>query len=238
MSAQKLSQMKLSLLRVMQKRQKRKDYLRRIKRLHIKHNILPSIPQDWHLIRGDTVEILRGRDQGKQGKIIKVHRKGEACIVKGCNLRLHKTQSSTGGMITEWKEQRILKQNLALVDQETGLPTPIEYKYSQTRIDTGRFERVRQSTLSADIFSKPPESKPKRTIHEPHKTKDTPLKLANIRTWIGPWEMFTDTQKEWILNDAKYVKKLDYADIENKIHELIYNNVEEVCVWINVAFVH
>ena len=42
---------------------------------------------DWKLVRGDNVEIVSGRDKGKQGQILKVVRKRNAVVVQGANMK-------------------------------------------------------------------------------------------------------------------------------------------------------
>ena len=226
MSFQRWERVKLILYRMVQKDQRNKKYRDIKKRLWSKHRVTRTLPQDWTIVKGDLVEVIRGRDEGKQGKVLRVYRRGETAVVDGINLRLHKTRGAAGEMVTEFKPSKMLVKNLALVDQDTNLPTKVEWKYQQTAVDTERYQRVRQSVVSGDIIGKPAEAKPKRKVREPHPTKDTPTRLAQIRTWIGPWELFTEEQKEFIIEDSK--DKIDLPNLQSKLPELIYNNVEEV----------
>lgn len=147
-------------------------------------------------------------------------------------MRLKKTKGSAGEIITKFAPSKVLVKNVALIDQDTNLPTKVEWKYQQTAIDTERYQRVRQSVVSGDIIGKPKETKPQRKVREVHPDKDTPARLANIRTWIGPWEFFTDEQKEFILQDSK--AKIDLPNLQSKLPELMYNNVEEVQEYIRM----
>ena len=227
---------KLVMSRMVQKDMRKKKRRTVLFRLKKHHGVTPTMPQNFQLAKGDNVEALRGRDEGKQGKILRVYRRNERAVVDGINLRLKKTKGSAGEVVTKFAPSPMLIKNLALVDADTNLPTKIEWKYQQTAIDTERYQRVRQSVVSGDIIGKPKETKPRRKVREVHPDKDTPTRLANIRTWIGPWQFFTDDQKEFIIEDSKH--KIDLPNLENKLPELIYNNVEEVlflCIIIECA---
>eukprot|EP01084_Bolivina_argentea_P081996 148474_1 len=232
MSQQRYERVKLSLMRMVQKDMRIHRKKRKIRRLRQKHNVLPTKPQDWQIVKGDMVEVIRGRDEGKQGKVLRVHRFAQAAAIEGCNLRLKKTRGSAGEIVTQFRPSKILIKHLALVDQDTNLPTKVEWKYQQTAIDTERYQRVRQSVVSGDIMGKPKEAKVKRKIREVHSTKDTPTRMANLRTWIGPWEFFTQEQKEFIVEDTK--DKIDLPNLQSKLPELMYNNVEEVQEYIRM----
>ncbi len=42
--------------------------------------------EKWHIVRGDLVHILSGRDAGKSGRVKTVLRRTNRVIVEGCNL--------------------------------------------------------------------------------------------------------------------------------------------------------
>lgn len=42
--------------------------------------------KDWRIVRGDKVELITGRDKGKQGMVTKVKRKFNSVIVSGINM--------------------------------------------------------------------------------------------------------------------------------------------------------
>lgn len=44
-----------------------------------------KLPKDWPVVRGDFVEILSGKDKGKQGKVKDVFRSKNTVIVAGLN---------------------------------------------------------------------------------------------------------------------------------------------------------
>ncbi|KAI2519749.1 MRPL24 isoform 5, partial [Pan troglodytes] len=45
----------------------------------------PISDEDWYLFCGDTVEILEGKDAGKQGKVVQVIRQRNWVVVGGLN---------------------------------------------------------------------------------------------------------------------------------------------------------
>ncbi len=74
-------------------------------------------------------------------------------------------------------------------------------------MDKERYSRVRQSVVSGDTIVKPKESKPSRKIRPLHPTKDTLPDKANLRTWIGPWEMFSEDQQESVIGAFSSLNK-------------------------------
>lgn len=55
----------------------------------IKPHKKPQIPfKRWQIVTGDTIKVRTGTDKGKVGKVIKVHRKLNAVVVDGVNMRL------------------------------------------------------------------------------------------------------------------------------------------------------
>lgn len=46
----------------------------------------PAVITNWHITRGDTVVVLRGRDAGKSGKVKAVQRSKNRVIVEGVNM--------------------------------------------------------------------------------------------------------------------------------------------------------
>jgi hypothetical protein len=58
----------------------------------IRKSALRAIPKpvepipNWHIVRGDTVIVLRGRDKGKTGKVKSVIRARNRLVVEGVNL--------------------------------------------------------------------------------------------------------------------------------------------------------
>ena len=81
--------------------------------------------QKLHVIKGDTVVVISGKEKGKQGEIIAVDIKKERVTVKGLNLVKRHTKPSQanpqGGIIE--KEGTIHVSNVMVLDPEQKVPT-------------------------------------------------------------------------------------------------------------------
>ncbi|XP_054619718.1 probable 39S ribosomal protein L24, mitochondrial [Dunckerocampus dactyliophorus] len=110
----------------------------------------PIANEDWSVLRGDTVEILAGKDKGKQGKIVQVFRHRTWVIVEGLNTHyryIGKTGDYRGSYITS--EAPILLRDVALVDPFDRKPSDVEWRYTEEG------ERVRVSLRTGRIIPKP-----------------------------------------------------------------------------------
>ncbi|KAL1777839.1 39S ribosomal protein L24, mitochondrial [Sigmodon hispidus] len=86
----------------------------------------PISDEDWHLFCGDVVEILEGKDAGKQGKVVQVIRQRNWVVLQGLNTHFRYiggTKDHRGTMIPS--EAPLLHHQVKLVDpvdrQEQGL---------------------------------------------------------------------------------------------------------------------
>lgn len=75
---------------------------------------------------GDTVQVIAGKDKGKQGKVLAVKPETNLVLVEGVNIatRHMKKQGTTPGQIIK-VEKAINVSNVAALDPETGKPTRI-----------------------------------------------------------------------------------------------------------------
>ncbi|KAK8800303.1 hypothetical protein WA171_004937 [Blastocystis sp. BT1] len=106
----------------------------------------------WTIVRGDTVEVISGKDKGKQGKVLKVDRKLNRLLIEGVNFRkryIKGTDEQAGGIFDV--ESGVPYSNVQLVDPETKKPTKVKVK----RVD-GIRQRV--SMASGKVIPKPQES--------------------------------------------------------------------------------
>lgn len=121
-------------------------------------NIKPSVPyihvepiKDWSFFRGDRVEILIGRDKGKQGIVKEIIQERNWIIVEGLNTKLEcigKTKDFPGIYIP--REQPLLvTTDVALVDPGDLNGTPVEWRYTE------QGEKVRVSVRSGRIIPIP-----------------------------------------------------------------------------------
>lgn len=79
--------------------------------------------------KGDTVQILTGKDKGKTGEVLQVMPKENRAVVAGLNrVKRHTRASATsqGGIVE--KELSIHLSNIALVDPKDGKPTRVGFK--------------------------------------------------------------------------------------------------------------
>lgn len=110
----------------------------------------PVAPEDWSVFRGDSVEILAGKDKGKQGKVIQVFRHRNWVILEGLNTHhryVGKTPDYRGTYIAA--EAPILMRNVSLIDPADRKPTEVEWKYTEEG------EKVRVSVRTGRIIPKP-----------------------------------------------------------------------------------
>jgi large subunit ribosomal protein L24 len=80
------------------------------------------------IIKGDTVQLRRGKEKGKRGVVKSVHPKEGMAVVEGLNLVKRHTKAGVGGAgqagIFE-KEMPIPLGALMVVDPKTSLPTRV-----------------------------------------------------------------------------------------------------------------
>jgi len=79
--------------------------------------------------KGDTVIVIAGRDKGRTGEVIEMHRDAGRVMVRGVNMvKRHQRQTAAaeGGIIS--KEASIHLSNVALADPKDGKPTRVGFK--------------------------------------------------------------------------------------------------------------
>ena len=107
-----------------------------------------------HVVKGDTVRVVRGDEKGKQGKIIRVFTKTGRVTIEGVNLvkkhRKARRAEEQSGIID--MPAPMHASNVMLLDPKSGAPTRI-----RARIDTdGTKERI--SVKSGDALTRPGKS--------------------------------------------------------------------------------
>jgi large subunit ribosomal protein L24 len=83
----------------------------------------------WRIKKGDTVQVIAGKDKGIRGEILSVLRDERRVVVKGVNVcTRHKKPSmmNAGGLVK--KELSIHASNVMLVDSTDDKPTRIGMK--------------------------------------------------------------------------------------------------------------
>ena len=98
--------------------------------------------------RGDTVRVMRGEDKGKEGKVLRVHRKTGRIVVEGVNIvkkhRKAQRPEEESGIIE--MPAPIHHSNVMLLDPKSGAPTRTLVRVD----DEGTKERI--SVKSGDAI--------------------------------------------------------------------------------------
>jgi large subunit ribosomal protein L24 len=97
--------------------------------------------------KGDTVQVISGKDRGVKGRVIQAYPETEKLLVEGVNRIKKHTKvgtglrgAQTGGIVTQ--EAPIHVSNVMLVDPETNQATRVGYR----RDEEGRKVRVSKRT--------------------------------------------------------------------------------------------
>ncbi len=106
--------------------------------------------------KGDTVQVISGKDRGVSGKVIEVLVDSDRVIVEGVNRIKKHTKvgesnrgAKTGGIITT--EAPIHVSNVMIVDPEDGRPTRVGYRKERVekrRPDGSTYEAERNVRIS------------------------------------------------------------------------------------------
>ena len=104
-------------------------------------------PKPLQVKKGDTVQVITGKDRGLKGKVIIAYPAAERVLVEGVNrIKKHTRVSTTqrgaqsGGIVTQ--EAPIHVSNVMVVDPSDGRPTRIGHK----RGEDGRTVRISRRT--------------------------------------------------------------------------------------------
>lgn len=135
----------------------------------------------WHIVRGDKVQIVAGKDKGQQGIVRKVIRdvKVPRVIVEGRNLskrHVKRKDNNPGGIITI--ESPLHYSNVSLVDSQTNKPVRITYKW----LEDGTKVRVSVGKNATSTVIPKPESLKERSPRSLPGPKDTTSAEAAKRT--------------------------------------------------------
>lgn len=86
--------------------------------------------------KGDTVQIITGKDRGLKGKVIRAYPELNKVLVEGANRITRHTRvqqsargSQSGGIITQ--EAPIHVSNVQIIDPSDGRPTRIGYRINE-----------------------------------------------------------------------------------------------------------
>jgi large subunit ribosomal protein L24 len=111
--------------------------------------------QRIHVMKGDTVQVVRGDDKGKSGKVLRVFAKTGRITIEGVNIvKKHRKarKAEEQSQIMEMPAP-LHASNVMLIDPKSGEPTRV-----RTRVDAdGTKERI--SSKSGDAIPRPVRAK-------------------------------------------------------------------------------
>lgn len=100
---------------------------------------------------GDLVQVISGKDKGKQGKITKILTDADKVVVEGLNMVTRHTRPNArnqqGGKLT--KEAPIHASKVMPVDPQTGKPTRVSIKIEKS--EDGKVTKTRVGKSGAAI---------------------------------------------------------------------------------------
>ncbi|XP_034016911.1 probable 39S ribosomal protein L24, mitochondrial isoform X2 [Thalassophryne amazonica] len=142
----------------------------------------PIASKDWTVFKGDWVEILFGKDKGKQGKVVQVIRPRNWVIIAGLNTHyryIGKTADYKGTYIAS--EAPLLVRDVALIDPSDKKATQVEWRFTEEG------ERVRVSLRTGRIIPKPVVERVDGIVPEQWKDgpKDTSTEDTLEKTYVA-----------------------------------------------------
>jgi large subunit ribosomal protein L24 len=102
-----------------------------------------------HVKKGDKVQVISGKDKGKQGVVLAAFPKKNRVLVEGVNIvkkHAKPTQANPQGGIIE-KEAPIHVSNVMALDPKTGVPTRVGYQLVDGK-------KVRVAKKSGELLDK------------------------------------------------------------------------------------
>uniref|UniRef100_A0A336MLY7 Large ribosomal subunit protein uL24m n=1 Tax=Culicoides sonorensis TaxID=179676 RepID=A0A336MLY7_CULSO len=145
---------------------------------------------EWNIFRGDRVEVLVGRDKGKQGIVTEVIAERNWVIVEGLNthMRIIGKKKDFPGIVLKSEAPLLVTNQVALVDPSDLVSTPVEWRYTEEG------EKVRVSTRTGRIIPMPKaheethDYKDRKIYIE--REKDTKAEDASAITFVPTLETF------------------------------------------------
>ncbi|KAI5702616.1 hypothetical protein M8J76_003686 [Diaphorina citri] len=122
--------------------------------------------KDWSIFKGDRVEILVGKDKGKQGYVIQIFQEINSVIVEGLNTYLKKMGDSQ--FIIKQEAPLLVTNEVALVDPSDRMGCQVEWRYTEAG------DRVRVS---------------KRSENEDKDTKEQDVLAVTYQPKLSTFEM-------------------------------------------------
>lgn len=106
-------------------------------------------PIVWTVFRGDRVEVLVGKDKGKQGIVNYIVKERNWVCVEGLNCELKTVGTGESMNVMKTEMPLLVTTQVALVDPTDNKPTKVEWRYTEDG------EKVRVSVRSGRIIPIP-----------------------------------------------------------------------------------
>lgn len=173
--------------------------------------------KEWPIIKGDLVEIMVGKDKGKQGKIRAVARKKNQVKVIGMNLAENFVDDMGDGkpgyMLVE---EPIHYSDIRLVDPFTGKATDVVLRYDENG------KKVRVCVASGHIIPRPPfertDWKSRSAVKEGE--FDTKTEAVEKYTYVPSLLLF----HEEIMKEMNVLATIPKTNLERR--DLIFQEIE------------
>lgn len=163
---------------------------------------------EWSFFKGDRVEILVGRDKGKQGIVNQIIQERNWVIVEGLNthFRVVGKEKDYPGVLIRSEAPLLVTSQVALVDPTDLLTTPIEWRFTEEG------EKVRVSSRTGRIIPIPKANEETRDYKTKNlyitRDKDTEASLVTEITFkpqLSTFEM--DIMKDMGIEEHRVPKK-------------------------------
>ncbi len=164
--------------------------------------------ENWSFFKGDRVEVLVGKDAGKQGIVTQVIRERNWVIVEGMNCHLRKVGADKDypGILIQSEAPLLVTNQVKLVDPSDLQATDVEWRFTEEG------EKVRTSARTGRIIPIPKmheetyDYKTKGTYIE--KPKDTPSDVVTEITFQPKLKTFEmDVMEEMGIEEDRIPKK-------------------------------
>lgn len=161
----------------------------------------PNVPQprifvqpirEWYMFKGDRVEILNGKDKGKQGIVNYIVKERNWVTVEGlnCEYKLQNKSYECPGIMIRDEQPLLVPRDVALVDPSDQKPTEIEWRYdeegNQVRVSarTGRIIPIPSLAYETADYKKP-----QLYVEQDKDTKADDVKQVTFEPKVKTFEM-------------------------------------------------
>ncbi|KAL6259160.1 hypothetical protein P5V15_009081 [Pogonomyrmex californicus] len=164
--------------------------------------------KDWSFFRGDRVEILVGKDKGKQGIVKEIYQERNWVIVEGLNTKLIKNMKNKNfpGIYMQKEQPLLVPSQVQLVDPSDMQGTAIEWRYTESG------DKVRVSVRSGRIIPIPVSSEetidyklPQLYQEQPKDTTKADVEKVTFAPALKTFEM--DIMEQMDIKEDRVPKK-------------------------------